>query len=440
MTITNEPEVRERITDRLTRERLGLEVRRSRGPFLWWILLLAGALVAFTLLLAELHLPGPWQSQYSVQIAAPDVTGIQSGNEVRIAGVQVGHVTGIRLAHDRPLLTVTLDPQYGPLYRNAQVQIRPNTPLQDMFVDIVSRGTRAAGEIRSGGELPASQTESSVQMGQVIDIFDSAVRPRVTAAINTLGQGLGDHGVALREALVQLAPFLRVAHDFSEQISLRRTETALLVHNFALLNQELASRSRQLTGLVQDGAATMGSIASVQGPLGQLIDQLPPTLRELPRSFAAVDSAASQIDPAARALLPVASALTPALSALQRLSPVATRALRVLDHPLPGLTSLLRRASPLAASLNRAFTRLLPQAPELNHVTAAMIPCESAITDFFQWTLSTSKMGGPHGDMQRGIALFSPSSLTDFEAPSAPSDTLVAKVAPPCAPAGAGTP
>jgi ABC-type transporter Mla subunit MlaD len=433
VTLETEPQVRGRITDHLTRERLRLEVRRARRPFMWWILLIVGALMAFVLLLAELHLPAPWQPQYTIQIAAPDVTGVQANDEVRIAGVEVGHVTGIRLVRDVPVLTATIDPRYEPLYRNAQVQIRPNTPLQDMFVDIVSPGTRAAGILRSGDQLPASQVESPVQIGQVIDIFDAAVRPRVTAAINALGQGLGYHGLQLREALVQLAPFLQAAQALSREIAVRQTETEQLVHNFALLNQALASRSRQLTGLVRNGAATMRSIASASGPLGQFIDQLPPTLRELPRSFAAVDAAAGQIDPAARALLPVAGALAPALDALRKLSPVATRALVALDRPLPGLTSLLDWSRPLAVNLDTAFTRLLPQAPELNHVTSAIVPCESAITDFFQWTLSTSKIGGPHGDMQRGMAIFSPSSFTDFEAPSLPSDTLVAKVAPTCA-------
>jgi ABC-type transporter Mla subunit MlaD len=332
------------------------------------------------------------------------------------------------------VVSATIDPRYGPLYRDARVQIRPNTPLQDMYVDIVSRGTAAAGAIRRGGALALSQTESPVQIGSVIDIFDAAVRPRVSAAIDALGAGLADHGRQLRESLVDLAPFLRVAQQFTLQIARRQTETARLIHNFALLSSELANRSNELTGLVRAGAVTFERLATMQQPLGAVIEQLPPTLTQLPRSFTAVDAAAAQIDLAARALLPVADRLAPALTALRKVSPVASTALTALDHPLPGLTALLRRATPLASDLGQSFSLLRPQAPQLDRATAAIIPCETAVKDFFQWTLSVSKLWGVVGVMQRGVAMEGTTAGTDLLAPGFKGDRTVLSLAPTCAP------
>ncbi len=426
----------DRITDHLTRERLALEARRARKPLLWVLLLLAGAGVAFVLLLEELHLPAPWQHQYTLRIAAPNITGVQTNDEVRIAGVQVGHITAINLVHGTAVMTTSIDPQYAPVYRNAQVQVRPNTPLEDMFVDIVSRGTRTAGQVKSGGEIPASQVQSPVQIGQVIDIFDSAVRPRVTAAINALGQGLGDHGEQLKEALVDLAPFLQEAKNFSQTIADRTTETEQLVHNFALLGAEVAGRSRQLTGLVDDGATTMHSVASVERQLGATIDELPPTLTELPSAMSSLDQAADQVTPAARALIPVADALAPALRSLKTLSPIATTALAALDRPLPSLTSLLKQAKPVATGLARAFARLRPQTPELNYVTAEIIKCSQPLQDFFQWTMSVSKLSGPDGNYQRGLGIFGAQSLTDLADQNINPEKNLAHIAPTCVPAG----
>jgi virulence factor Mce-like protein len=426
--------VRERISERLTRERLALEVHRARVPFALWLGLLAGAVLAFALLLAELHLPAPWASTYNFQLAASDVTGVQPGNEVRIAGVEAGHVTGVSLRGRAPVVAVSIDPSYAPLYRDARVEIRPNSPLEDMYVDIVSRGTREAGTLRDGGELAAAETQSPVQIGQVIDIFDSSVRPRVTATIDALGQGLGNHGVQLREALIELAPFLRAAQRFARETAIRQQQTRRLVHNFALLSAELATRTIELRGLVRDGATTMGRLASVEQPLGKLIDQLPPTLTVLPPAFAAVNGAAGQLEPAARSLLPVASALAPALAALERLSPTATTALSALDRSLPGLTRLLAATQPLASRLARSFALLRPQAPELNRTTAAITPCETAVRNFFQWTLSVSKLAlsGPRGDMQRGVALFGPQSLAGLISPKVNGDRGLLSIAPTC--------
>jgi ABC-type transporter Mla subunit MlaD len=336
------------------------------------------------------------------------------------------------------VLALSIDPKYRPVYRDARVQIRPNTPLQDMYVDIVGRGTRTAGTLPSGGELAASQTQTPVQFGEVIDIFDASVRPRVTATIDALGQGLGDHGVQLREALVELAPFLQAAQRLAYETASRQLQTRRLVHNFALLSGELAGRSTQLSELVRDGATTMTRLASVEQPLGQLIDELPPTLRVLPPAFAAVNTAAAQLDPAARSLLPVADALAPALSALQRLSPTATTALGALDRTLPGLTHLLSGARPLATWLGRSFTLLRPQAPELDRATAAIHPCETAVEKFFQWTLSVSKLSGLHGDMQRGVGLLGPQSAAGLVSPTVNGNHGLLSVAPTCSGVPAG--
>jgi virulence factor Mce-like protein len=424
--------VRDRISEGLTRERLALELRRARVPFVLWLALLAGALVALALLLTRLHLPAPWASTYHFKVAAADVTGVQPGNEVRIAGVEVGHVTGINLKNGRPVLAVAIDPKNGPIYRDARVQIRPNTPLQDMYLDIVSRGSRPAGPVPADGELEASQTESPVQFGQVIDIFDASVRPRVTATIDALGQGLGDHGAQLRQALSQLAPFLKVAQRLARETAIRQLQTERLVHNFALLNGELANRSGQLSGLVRDGAITMMRLASVERPLGQLIDELPPTLRVMPPAFAAVNAAAAQLDPAAQSLLPVADALAPAMGALERLSPTATTALGALDRALPGLANLLADTRPLATGLGRSFARMRPQSPQLDRVTAAIHPCETAIQKFFQWTLSVSKMSGLHGAMGRGVSLFGPQSVAGLVSPTVNANQGLLSVAPTC--------
>jgi virulence factor Mce-like protein len=427
-----ESRVRDRISERLTRERLRLEVKRSRTPFILLLALLTGALLSFALLLTKLHLPAPWASTYQLHVAAADVTGVQPGNEVRIAGVQVGHVTSVSLNDGTPVLGLSIDPKYRPVYRNARVEIRPNTPLQDMYLDIVSRGTRAAGAIPDGGELAAAHTQPSVQIGQVIDIFDASVRPRVTATVNALGQGLGDHGAQLRQALVELAPFLGVAQRFARETAIRRLETRRLVHNFALLSGELANRTNELHGLIRDGATTMERLASVERPLGAFIDQLPPTLRELPPAFAAVNATAAQLDPAARSLLPVADALAPALAALEQLSPTAQRALAALDRTFPGLTRLVRATEPLSTRLGRSFSLLRPQVPRLDNATAALLPCETALQKFFQWTLSVSKMSGLHGDMQRGLGLIGPQTFEGLATTKLNGDQGLLSIAPTC--------
>ena len=74
-----------------------------------------------------------------------------------IAGVEVGLVGGVELEHGRAVVTMDIDKQYAPIYRDATVLLRPRTPLKDMYLAL-DPGTRSAGAIPSGGELSAAST------------------------------------------------------------------------------------------------------------------------------------------------------------------------------------------------------------------------------------------------------------------------------------------
>jgi ABC-type transporter Mla subunit MlaD len=319
--------------------------------------------------------------------------------------VPVGNISAVSLDHGRAVLTAQIKRKYAPLYRDARLRLRPSTPLQDMYLDVVDRGTPAAGKLPDHGLLDASRTRTPVNLGQVVDLFDADVRPRVSAAIQALGRGLQDHGADLRAALVQLAPFLDAARHLAQTISVRDRQTRRLVHNFRLMSQALAARDHQVTRLVRGGATAFGRLAAVNGSLGTLITQLPPTLRVMPRSYATLRAAADELDPTATALLPVTKALPTGLGALERLSPDARAGLAALDRPLPRLTALMRATSPAGHSLADAFAHLQPQAPRYDHITSAIVPCELALQKFFAWTLSIAKFSDVHGLFPRGQAV-----------------------------------
>src|SRR5258708_36995155 len=98
-----------------------------------------------------------------------------------------------------------MDPKYAPLYNNAIIRVRPETPLDDMYVDIVSRGTPSAGRLGPNAILPAQRTQIPVDVSSVLDVFNADTRARVQASIDAPGQGLGTQGTSFRQAPVGLA-------------------------------------------------------------------------------------------------------------------------------------------------------------------------------------------------------------------------------------------
>ena len=142
-----------------TRDRFKLELRRSAGPGLLYLLLVIGGLATAADIISNLTGTKPWDSYKVYRASFTDVKGVIPGStSLRIAGVEVGTVTGANLVGGHPVLTLSLQSRYAPLYRNAQVRIRPVTPLEDMYVDITSRGTPNAGVLGGNAVLPTSDT------------------------------------------------------------------------------------------------------------------------------------------------------------------------------------------------------------------------------------------------------------------------------------------
>jgi phospholipid/cholesterol/gamma-HCH transport system substrate-binding protein len=383
--------------------RLALEIRRSRGGLAALLALLAITTVAVVVIAGGLRLNMPWSSEYTVRVAVDNAKGVVPGKqEVRLAGIPVGEITGAQLVGGRPILTLTLQSQYAPLYRNARLRLRPKTPLDDLYMDIEDRGTTAAGELTSSQILPAQRTIVPVDVGPVLDSFTGDTRVRLAEAINELGAGLKDHGQQFDQALVDLAPFLRAAQRLTREMAVRQAATRHLIHNFRLMMEALGSRDRQLRELVSGGAQTFSEIAAQDSSLSQVIVQFPPTLKQLLPAFSALRAATTQLNPALDDLRATARKLPGGLSALRSFSRTALPSLTALAQTLPSLDRLMTALRPTAAGLQHDFALLLPQAPRLNRVTAAIVPCEPAIDKFFANTLSLMKFYDANGVIARG--------------------------------------
>lgn len=395
-------------------DRLKLELRRARGPFLIWVGLLCCGLVAAFIIFKNQLVQWPWQSYYHVRVAVPDAKGISPGqDEVRIAGVKVGEITAANVTHGHAVLTLSIDQnsKYEPLYRDAQLRIRPVTPLQDMYIEILSRGHPSAGRIGPNAILPVDQTVSPVDISRVLNIFDPTVRQHEGILLDELSRGLADNGQQLKQAFVQIAPFLQATQQLTQAMDQRQHELADLVHNFAGLTGALSTRDRQITSLVSVGDQTLSTLAKADQPLYATLGELPPTLQEIQTSFDTLRAAEDHIDPALVALQPVATALSPGLHALQRFATAATPALTALEPSVRAVHQLANVLIPASNALNGSFTQLNPQAPRLDTITQHVQRCETQIGDFFNWTLSVLKFSGPEGAIPRGELTFGSDSV-----------------------------
>jgi ABC-type transporter Mla subunit MlaD len=410
-------EVRNRRSERINRARLKLEVKRAARPA---VVVVLGAILGLACAVyIGVHVSKTLlASTYELRFAVDDATGVVAGKDpVRYKGIPAGTITKIETVGTQPVLTVQIQKKYGRIYRDATAALRPNTALQDMYLDILDRGTASSGAATAAKPLPARQTSTSVNLADVLDVFRADERTRLRALLDNFGNGLRDRGAALRTAFAEAVPFLQVAGRVSAQIAARRPMTQRLVHNAAVLTTELGRRDTELRRLVREGSATLSTLQSGSGDLGATLRQLPPTMAAIDSSFAAVTGVLGDVDGAVKSLYPVADRLPDSLAAVRRLNTSAAPAVRALQTPVRRLVPFAQSLAPLARNLSRAVGALRPQVDTIDLVTKRVAGCKKGIQGFFQWDASMSKYGDVRGPVPRGNVVAGPQATGLLSSP-----------------------
>ncbi|HYF27352.1 MAG TPA: MlaD family protein [Baekduia sp.] len=387
----------------LLNDRIRLELQRARKPAFQIAFLIGVGAFCAAIILKNQFYDRFWQDKFEFKAAFSDVKGVTPGvQRVKIAGVQAGVVSDSKVVDGRPVLTIKIDGDKGPIYKDAKLRLRPLTPLQDMYVQIEDRGTKRAGELGKDDVLSARTTESPVDISRVMNEFPQATRQRLQTLLDQFGNGLEDNGGELRQAFVELVPFLKAADRTASVVAARRSQMARLVTNLKTITTELARKDRQLTGLVNDGNATLGQLGQADDELGRTLAEIPPTLSVLRTSFSRLRAAQEELDPALEELRPVAEQLESGLEGLETLSRDLDPALRALDPALAQLRPLAKDLRPTADALAGAFREFRPQAPRYDRITSQLPPCFYEASNFFHDTLSVLKFSDAYGAFPRG--------------------------------------
>ncbi|WP_354698940.1 hypothetical protein DSM112329_04639 [Paraconexibacter sp. AEG42_29] len=398
----DELEVRDRLSQRGGRRRLELEARRGARPLV--TVLIAAAIGLFVAGYIATHISKTlFSSTEELAFVVDDATGVVQGvDEVRLKGIGIGRITGIEIKDQRAVITAKVQKKYGDIYRDARVQLRPNTALQDMYLDIVDRGTERAGVLRGSRPLAAGRTAVPVGIDEVLNVFQAPVRNRLNTLLDELGNGLQDRGARLRAAFAEFVPFIDNVGRVSRQLARRAPMVRRLVHNTAKLTTTLGDRQQELGTLVDSGSRTLATLRDGRGDLGATLRALPPTMQSLDSSFAAVRGVVGDVDGAVRALDPVADALPSSLTALRALNKDAGPAVRALQTPVRRLVPFTATLRPLSRELASTVDALQPQIDTVNKVTSDLVACRKGVIGFFQWNASISKLGDSRAPFPRG--------------------------------------
>ena len=255
-------------------------------------------------------------------------TQLHLGSPVRIAGVNVGTVTGIqRVGGNSSAAVATMSIQQSglPIHADATADIRPRLFLEGNFYIDLHPGTPDVPTVSTGATLPASQTTGPVQLDRVLSALQSNSRADLQTLLRGLGRSFDGKPTAAEDA-TQDPSVQGLTAGQALNRSLKYAAGAFkasTIVNAALLG----SQPRDLSGVVAGSAHTFGALASASNRLQDLVtafnttmgalaakqDDLSTTISLLPPFLRTADSALTSLQASFGPTQRFAAALTPSV-------------------------------------------------------------------------------------------------------------------------------
>jgi phospholipid/cholesterol/gamma-HCH transport system substrate-binding protein len=306
------------------------------------------------------------RSHYEVKAAFTSSNNLRSGSPVRIAGVEVGRVTGVEKARgEGAVVTMRIADEGRPVHTDATAKIRPRIFLEGNFFVDLTAGSPSAPELRDGATIPVQQTATPVQLDEVLTALQSDTREDLKVLLREYGKGLQGAGArgfnrsiphwepAYRDSAI-VADAMRGAtgRDLSGYVKHAGTTAAALDGN-----------GEQLKSLITDFHTTAAAFARQDGNLRAAVTELPLTLRAAMPALAALNASfpplralAVELRPGVQNSEATLDAATPFVRELRGL--VSEDELRGLAADLgvavPDLAALVERSVPLYRQVRRA--------------------------------------------------------------------------------------
>jgi phospholipid/cholesterol/gamma-HCH transport system substrate-binding protein len=315
----------------------------------------------------------PWADPFEVSAVFTSPQNMRTGSPVRIAGVNVGEVSDVELIgepvthaddEERPGVKVTMElsEEALPLAEDSFFKVRPRLFLDgNYFVDLFP-GSPSAPEVPDGYTFGLERTAHSVQLDQVLGVFDSDVRNDFQTLLDQFGNALTkyDGAEGLRELYRTSPDAYRYSAVVAEaQLGTERHDLRGMIRGLGKVLGGLSRNEQALRNLITNLRTVTGSFAAENRALGRTVELLPDFLAEGPPTFTRINQALPSLRAFAREALPGVRKSPEALRAQMPLL-AELRGLMSRDE-LRGLVARLRPTVPALAQLARGNIELFTQ-------------------------------------------------------------------------------
>jgi phospholipid/cholesterol/gamma-HCH transport system substrate-binding protein len=192
-----------------------------------------------------------------------EAAGLIPGNQVLVAGVSVGRVTGVSLAGDRVKVTFEVKGVWVGNESTAAIDIETLLGTKDLVLDPLGAASQDPAQ-----PIPVSRTTSPYDVTQAFNelgtVFQQLNTSTVAKSLQTIADAFANTPPAVHEALTGLA-------SLSQAIAAQDSELATLLQGTNQVTGTLAGEDSEFQQLISDGSLLLSELQQQQQAIGSLL-------------------------------------------------------------------------------------------------------------------------------------------------------------------------
>jgi len=180
---------------------------------------------------------------------------LRVGADVKLRGLIVGEVRGIRPNGDHAILDLALDPDtVGEIPANVHARLLPKTLFGERFVALQAPAD-PRGRLREGAVIGQDRTSSAIEIEQVLDnlmpVLQSVQPEKLATTLNAMSTALSGRGEQFGDTLVQLGEYLGEITPALPDVQANIQRLTEVANTYAEAGPELLTALRDLTVTTQ---------------------------------------------------------------------------------------------------------------------------------------------------------------------------------------------
>jgi phospholipid/cholesterol/gamma-HCH transport system substrate-binding protein len=359
---------------------------------------------------------------YRVTVAFPRTLALAEQSDVRISGVDVGHVISLHLGKDgRTHATLEIAGKYAPIRADMHAILRQKTLLGETYVQLIPE-SRTGPFLGDGKQLADSQVEPSVTLDDILSAFDPKTRRDFQVWLQASAEGLNGRGEQVNADFAKLEPFVEHANQLVTILASQEGAVRALVRNTGVVFNALASRDHQLEGFIANGERTFHAAAEGSQAFAEAFRALPTFEKNGRKALKELDGLAAVASPYFDEFKPTERQLALLLGSAKPFAPDLDKFLTALGPltkaaktGLPDVKTFLNLTVPVLENFRPVLHNLDPFLQYTGEYVPELQAFFANVTAASQSNLSNSDTGkGPKQHFLLTMAALSPESLAIY--------------------------